>query len=268
MLERPGKKRFSWLVVWYTVLAAVLAGCGNNPNYAPEVERSERPKQQRGDHVVHSGETLYAIAWRYGMDFRRLAAANNLRAPYVIYPGQRLRLQEATPAQASSSRTVASSSGRASSGGRTDQQAASRKKEAARSTSPAPAPSKTSRLGPWRWPAKGAVIRGFAATSAVHKGIDLKGELGEPVMAANGGQVVYAGSGLVGYGNLVIIKHDNQFLSAYGHNRRILVREGQSVKAGEKIAEIGDTGTNTTMLHFEIRRNGQPVDPLGLLPRR
>lgn len=87
-------------------------------------------------------------------------------------------------------------------------------------------------------------------------------------MAANGGQVVYAGSGLVGYGNLVIIKHDNQFLSAYGHNRRILVREGQSVKAGEKIAEIGDTGTNTTMLHFEIRRNGQPVDPLGLLPRR
>ena len=120
----------------------------------------------------------------------------------------------------------------------------------------------------WQWPHSGKLIKRFSLAGNLHKGIDLRGDLGEPVVAANSGKVVYAGSGLVGYGNLLIIRHDEHYLSAYGHNSRLRVSEGDKVKVGQHIADIGNTGSNEMKLHFEIRRDGKPVDPLKLLPGR
>jgi lipoprotein NlpD len=120
----------------------------------------------------------------------------------------------------------------------------------------------------WRWPAKGTLLDRFMAGDATKQGIDIGGNAGDPVFAASDGVVVYSGSGLVGYGELIIIKHSDEWLSAYGHNRKRLVQEGQRVKAGQPIAEMGSTGANRDMLHFEIRRNGRPVDPLQYLPGR
>jgi lipoprotein NlpD len=120
----------------------------------------------------------------------------------------------------------------------------------------------------WSWPAKGKVIERFSTRNPQNKGIDISGKKGESVNAAAAGTVVYAGKGLRGYGNLVIIKHDAKFLSAYAHTSRILVREKEKIKAGQIIAEIGSTGTDRVKLHFEIRRNGRPVDPLQFLPKR
>lgn len=255
------------LFLWGTLLTS----CSNSPNYAPVVDRSGISQSPTGTYSVRSGDTLYSIAWRYGLDFRKLAYANNLGPPYAIYPGQTLQLQQRpataarAPAAASAGKTSAPAQTRSrsrSSGTGTAEPARSERRAADRDA------TEPQRLGAWRWPADGPVGRAFSASEPVHKGIDLQGELGQPVIAANSGQVVYAGSGLVGYGNLIIIKHDGQFLSAYGHNRSILVSEGKRVKAGEKIAEIGDTGTNSVKLHFEIRRSGEPIDPLRILPKR
>ncbi|HBN52725.1 MAG TPA: hypothetical protein DD456_01395, partial [Stenotrophomonas sp.] len=129
-----------------------------------------------------------------------------------------------------------------------------------------PAPA-NSGIG-WRWPADGALVGRFVAGETTKQGIDIAGSSGQAVRAAGPGVVVYSGAGLVGYGELIIIKHNDQWLSAYGHNRKRLVNEGQNVKAGEQIAEMGRTGTSRDMLHFEIRYNGKPVDPLQYLPQK
>lgn len=118
----------------------------------------------------------------------------------------------------------------------------------------------------WRWPASGPVVRRYSAT--VHKGIDIGGRRGDPVRAVAPGQVVYAGTGIVGLGELIIVKHNEIYLSAYGHNDRLLVAEGDAVATGQKIAEKGSSGTDSVRLHFEIRKQGKPVDPLRLLPKR
>lgn len=120
----------------------------------------------------------------------------------------------------------------------------------------------------WRWPVRGALIDRFMAGDATHQGIDIAGNDGEPVLSAADGVVVYSGSGLVGYGELIIIKHSDEWLSAYGHNRKRLVQEGQRVRGGQQIAEMGRSGATRDELHFEIRRNGRPVDPLQYLPQR
>src|SRR5690606_14072323 len=120
----------------------------------------------------------------------------------------------------------------------------------------------------WRWPTEGQLLTTFSAGDPTRQGIDIVGNAGQPVVAAADGEVVYSGSGLVGYGELIIIKHSDTWLSAYGHNRKRLVAEGQRVKAGQQIAEMGRSGASRDMLHFEIRRNGRPTDPLALLPRR
>jgi lipoprotein NlpD len=120
----------------------------------------------------------------------------------------------------------------------------------------------------WQWPADGPIIRGFSNSAMTRRGIAIGGQRGDDVRAASGGEVVYAGSGLVGYGRLIIIKHDARFISAYGHNEELLVREGQNVRAGERIARLGDSGADRPMLHFEIRLDGAPVDPTRYLPRR
>jgi len=120
----------------------------------------------------------------------------------------------------------------------------------------------------WHWPHGGTVIAGYSTSGKVNKGIDIAGKPGDAVKAAANGNVVYAGSGLLGYGNLIIVNHNEHYLSAYAHNRKILVQEGEDVKAGQVIAELGSTGTDKPMLHFEIRKNGNPVDPSRYLPRR
>lgn len=135
------------------------------------------------------------------------------------------------------------------------------------SSAPPPAP-RVVKNGAWQWPADGKLMRGFAAGAQPHKGIDIAGAIGDPVYAANGGTVVYAGSGVRGYGNLLIVKHDAQYLSAYAHNSRLLVKEGDVVSGGQRIAEIGDSGADRVKLHFELRRQGNPVDPLKVLPKR
>ncbi len=245
----------------------LLAACFGGGNYAPVVERQERVSVVPAHHKVTRGDTLYSIAWRYNLDFRGLASTNGIKSPYTIYPNQKIRLidsgksntratsksQTVTPAtQPKSTKTTTAKAGNKSS-----------RPKASASTSL----NASTHPFRWRWPSNGKIIRGYTSGSAVHKGIDLKGKLGEPVHAANSGRVVYAGSGLVGYGNLLIIKHNEQYLSAYGHNSRLLVKEGELVKVGQKIAEFGDTGTDKVKLHFEIRRDGKPINPLGLLPK-
>ena len=138
--------------------------------------------------------------------------------------------------------------------------------EATTSKASAPAPVRSDIA--WRWPTDGQILNRYSAGDPTRQGIDIVGKGGQPVRAAADGVVVYSGSGLVGYGELVIVKHDEQWLSAYGHNRTRLVNEGARVKAGEQIAEMGSTGAAREMLHFEIRYNGKPVDPLQYLPRR
>jgi lipoprotein NlpD len=127
-------------------------------------------------------------------------------------------------------------------------------------------PSEAAVVGNWSWPIEGKVIETFNETR--NKGIDILGKEGDPVLAAADGQVVYSGSGLRGYGNLVIVKHDDDFISAYAHNRQILVKQGQTVKRGQRIAELGKTDAEMPKLHFEIRRQGKPIDPLTVLPKR
>ncbi|MDF1630148.1 MAG: peptidoglycan DD-metalloendopeptidase family protein [Alcanivoracaceae bacterium] len=239
-----------------------LVACGNS-SHVPVLDRynsgSSGVGASRGVHVVGRGDTLYSIAWRHGKDFRQLAAANNIKPPYTIYPGQQIRLDGAVARPpAPPSRSSAS-------------KPSTRTPSAAPpARSPAPRPSVPASAGviAWQWPADGSLLNRFVAGSVSAKGIVIAGGKGDPVRAAAAGVVVYRGSGLTGYGNLLIIKHDNRWLSAYAHNDTMLVAEGAKVGAGQRIASMGDSGTFRTQLHFEIRRDGNPVDPLTLLPKR
>lgn len=208
--------------------------------------------------LVARGETLYAIATRNGIRPQDLAAWNGLAPPYTIYPGQRLRLYPGRGPVAQPTRPGSASGG-------TTRRSPSRASQPAPAQRPdAPASSGFS----WRWPADGALIGRYVSGEPTKQGIDIAGTAGAPVRAAADGTVVYSGAGLVGYGELVIIKHSESWLSAYGHNRRRLVNEGQLVKAGEQVAEMGRSGAPRDMLHFEIRFNGRPLDPLRYLPAR
>ncbi len=247
-------KRWSaWLVI-----GAALAGCGTstvvreNPSSSSSQRSASQPKY--GATVqVKRGDTLYGIAHSNGIDFRDLAAWNGIAAPYTIHPGQSLRLYPKGSAGTSSTRATTSTTTRP----------ATPPTPPARSTPPPVASGIT-----WRWPADGHVIGRFVAGDATKQGIDIAGSSGQAVRAAADGVVVYSGAGLVGYGELIIVKHSETWLSAYGHTRKRLVSEGQSVKAGQQIAEMGSTGAARDMLHFEIRYNGKPVDPQSYLPSR
>ena len=217
----------------------ILNGCASKPK--------EPRYYHHSYHVVKKGDTLYSISWRYGIDAKQLARWNKIPYPYTIYPGQRLRLNSTAP----TSRTTAARSSKKPN----SKKAA--KKQVERKVKAVP-------IGDWRWPIKGKLLSKF---SAQNNGIDIVAKEGTIVSAASSGKVVYAGSGLRGYGNLLIIKHNASYFSAYAHNRRLLVTEGSTVKAGQKIAEVGSTGTDRAKLHFEIRKDGNPVNPLNYLPR-
>ncbi|RPE77150.1 lipoprotein NlpD [Vulcaniibacterium tengchongense] len=243
----------SRLIAAALLTAAVVAGCATTRVIRePGTSSTSASRPRPGVSVtVQRGDTLFGIASRHGVGVQDLAAWNGLAPPYTIYPGQRLRLYP---------------QGGASAGAGAGKPAATPRPAAA---PPAAAPAAPAASGiAWRWPADGPLIGRYAAGDPTKQGIDIAGSGGAPVRAAADGVVVYSGSGLVGYGELIIVKHNEQWLSAYGHNRARLVNEGQLVKAGQQIAEMGRSGAARDMLHFEIRHNGKPVDPLLYLPKK
>lgn len=199
--------------------------------------------QYGGDqHIVRRGETLSAIAFRYGLTAEQLARWNRLGDGSLIYPGQVIRL---TPPPGTST-------------------AASGKAPPPRSLPPIPAEPPPD----WTWPAKGRINVEFGGNPGPGTGVLIDGQAGQPVYAAASGEVVYAGSGLIGYGQLIILKHNDTYLSAYGYNASLLVREGQQIRKGQQIATMGEGPERRPRLHFEIRQNGKPVNPRQYLPAR
>lgn len=292
--QRTGLSSFKLLMIGLAI-AATLSGCASSSSSSVRVvDRARTPQNPTvttGQYAVKRGDTLFSIAFRFGWDYKALAARNNIPAPYTIHPGQAIRFDGRssgdTPgpvvavSPSGSTSVITRNTGSASSSSRTIitrrpvVPAPGTLTAPANATTtlpvtptPTPVPAGQRSASGWAWPANGVVIAKFASNSSLNKGVDIAGELGQPVFAASDGSVVYAGSGLRGYGELIIIKHSETYVSAYGHNRRLLVREGQQVKAGQTIAEMGSTGTDRVKLHFEIRSQGKPVDPLQFLPRR
>jgi lipoprotein NlpD len=253
---RPALRVFLLLLV-----TASLAACGSSrvirEGGARQTPRVSAPKYGAST-VVKRGDTLYRIAVNNGISPLDLAMWNGISPPYIIHPGQRLLLYPGGSRRVSAGTTPP----------RTPTQSAPRPPAIlpARPAPPIATPA-VSNIG-WRWPAEGELIGRYVNGEPTKQGIDIAGNGGAPVRAAGDGVVVYSGSGLVGYGELIIVKHNEEWLSAYGHNRSRMVNEGQLVKAGQQIAEMGRTGAARDMLHFEIRYNGKPVDPLQYLPRR
>jgi len=343
------------------VMAMTLAACQQSVMVRPVRGAGDAPSAPaRGErlvdaptHTVQGGDTLYKISMQYGVDFRDLAAWNNISAPYTIYPQQRLRVgperYEAASAPVAQQRTsrednryvkesgngpkltplvepespvvvsppIAVPSTRPPVDSSTPMATLSEEPD----TAPLPATTATQlaadplRVSPppvsspatagtaaaippapvgsaaptivavrpttavadierarpsaagWIWPTDGKVVVTYSGGDPTRQGIDIAGTQGQSVRAARDGEVVYSGAGLIGYGELIIVKHSPELLSAYGHNRVRLVKEGQKLKAGEKIAEMGKNAANRVLLHFEIRKNGKPIDPLPLLPR-
>jgi lipoprotein NlpD len=258
---------------------------------APIDERSstmvKRQLDSDGSYYVRKGDTLYAISFAYGLDAMDVAKWNGISSPYTIYPGQKISLK-APPAtnrhKASSSgvqisvleapgktttRSVGSSS--RSSGEKSTTKNSKATTVAGSTTDPVttgkPPLSNQSDPKSWLWPTKGRVHRTFVAGDPSRNGLDIAGKEGQAVKASSGGYVVYSGQGLIGYGELIIIKHSENMLSAYAHNKVRLVNEGDQVSAGQKIAEMGRNTSDEQLLHFEIRSRGKPVNPLNYLPK-
>ncbi|WP_386079653.1 peptidoglycan DD-metalloendopeptidase family protein [Vreelandella sp. F11] len=344
-----------------SALALAIAGCASQQGGSPQVRDLSQARQaveSSPQYTVKAGDTLYGIAWQHNLDYRQLAAMNNINPPYQIRPGQTIALREGAAPAASSNQSAASTSGGSGAVARglspqtasvasDDQEldwllpdesaiernrrltaerealdAAEQVAEPASSPSskpqpevvaaadpepepaqPAPKPEPAQEPEPqpasepepqpeasapaqsasvdrssrtytpaeniaWQWPANGNVVGEFGQGNSITAGIDIAGEKGQPVKAAGPGIVVYAGSGVRGYGNLILLKHNDQFLSAYAHNDSLRVSENDVVEAGEVIATMGDSDAENVRLHFEVRRDGQPQDPMDFLPSR
>jgi lipoprotein NlpD len=253
-----------WLKI--TVIGICLsfwvAGCTSPGKAAPVRDVWNKPMSTQRVHVAQKGDTLYSVAWRYGKDYRDLALINGLHLPYAIATGQRIHLiPSLMPAPSPSNPAIIYSPAKTQPKG-IDTHAVAQAIPSVE-LEPHVAPPSA-----WQWPSLGKIIHHFAVNNGGNKGIDIAGIAREPVLATAAGKVVYAGNGLRGYGNLLIVKHNEEFLSAYAHNSKLLVKEGDLVKAGQVIAEMGDTEAQQVMLHFEIRQAGKPVDPMQYLSRR
>ncbi|MDZ4731463.1 MAG: peptidoglycan DD-metalloendopeptidase family protein [Xanthomonadales bacterium] len=298
------------------LLPLFLAACAGPPP-APAEDRSSGNAYQGtpdGYYRVRKGDSLYAIAFRFGLDWRQIAQWNGIASPYVIQPEQLLRIGSTTSQGSGSSRDIAGSGvqttaapapgsetrtletpqisttqeydpespGQSSASPGTEQSTVATTPIAGdATTTPGSSASKgnkqpagASYSAPagdpdrWLWPTEGRIISRFQANDPTRKGVDIGGQAGQKVVASAPGQVVYSGSGLIGYGELIIIKHSDRMLSAYAHNQKRLVSEGEQVAAGSSVAEMGTNDRNQAILHFEIRVNGVPTDPLNFLPQR
>ncbi len=247
-------------VLLITLLQAACSGTTRAPVVSRSTGEEARPGvsssqggrsvARDGRYTVKKGDTLYSIAWKYALDYRRLAAWNGIPEPYVIYPGQQLRLQK--PANKQRARDSGA------------KPAGAAPKRPAASATPDSRDQSIPQTIQWRWPTAGQLIK--LDTPIARKGISISGRQGQPVSAAADGRVVYSGSGLLGYGKLIIIKHNDVYLSAYAHNDTIHVKEGDRVTVGQKIATMGQGNNGQPVLHFEIRKDGKPVPPLTHLP--
>ncbi|MFJ2993084.1 peptidoglycan DD-metalloendopeptidase family protein [Pandoraea sp. NPDC087047] len=238
-------------------VCATLAACAGSPTYGPV---------PAGSYRVQSGDTLYGIARANNASTADLVRWNRLADADKIEVGQVLRV---VPPAGSSSTPAASSGSAGSARGSAASGAAARPRAQAKpAPKPAPAAPRTATNKiPMTWPATGDILSNYNGSS--NKGIDIGGRPGDPIYAAAAGKVVYAGSGLRGYGNLVMVQHENGYLTAYAHNRALLIKEGASVTKGQKIAEMGDTDSHGVVkLHFEVRQKGTPFNPRDFLPPR
>lgn len=267
---------------WAMVLTLLLAACSTPVNRAPVEDRGTSaltgaPALQPvgaqplpgaenagkpGYYTVKAGDTLIRIGLESGQSWKDIARWNELADPNVIEVGQVLRV---VPPETSAA-GVAADQGVVTRPVASSTVAPAASDSAQPSTSPAPKPVASAGDIRFVWPASGPVLTGFDESR--NKGMDIGGKAGDPVLAAADGRVVYAGAGLRGYGNLIILKHNNTYLTAYAHNQKLLVKEDQAVSRGQKIAEMGNSDTDRVKLHFEIRREGKPVDPARYLPAR
>ena len=234
------------------------------------------------EYMVRAGETLYSIAWRANSDVRQIAKMNNISPPYNIYPNQKLILvanNKGKSSEASKNKHFSNKQNKSSN--LTHKKvikntvASSKKQAYGKNVSKEeivqnelPKTRFSQKISRWQWPVKGKVIAHFSSKVQGNKGLDIAGRRGTKIRATASGKVVYTGSALRGYGKLVIIKHNDDYLSAYAHNDKILVKEQQQIKAGDIIAKMGDTDAQRVMLHFEVRFRGKSVDPLKYLPKK
>jgi len=262
------KKTFSpVLFCLLLLLSFLLASCTSSwkaPVSSYSIEKQTRHSRINSMpansqyYTVVKGDTLYSIAWRTANDYIELAAWNRLAPPYTFFTGQVLQIRRPVKSATSAKRPVSVQ--------KVPVKPEKRSVQSVKAESQVKQEKFKQQLY-WSWPTTGKLIKGFRQGDDTRKGIVLTGKLGQPVLAAEEGKVVYSGSGLIGYGKLIIIKHNNKYLSAYGHNRKILVSEGQRVTRKMKIAEMGKNGSGVPALHFEIRKNGSPLNPAAVLPK-
>ncbi len=283
---RPRSVHGDWL--WLTlILILLLSACSSSktfPKKTPEVSESEAAfsiasAAPKAYYTVKPGDNLYSIGLIYDRDYRQLAQQNKIRNPHRIYPGQRIAIppQTAYAAQLDSAAIEASpaSTPQTQTANHTSATPAVASRPIPTSATPPAASDAASEKPPrpklrrpstaWVWPADGPITHGYGKGN---KGINIGGSTGQPIRATAEGQVVYSGSGLSGYGKLIILRHSKDYLSAYAHNHAVHVNEGDSVAAGQHISDMGHTGTDRVMLHFELRKRGQPLNPEDYLPKR
>lgn len=265
----------------------IVSACSSRHSPAPivDIQSSQQLNQKNrksikaSQYIVQKGETLYSIAWRANTDVRSLAKINQMSAPYNIFPGQKIFLSVKTEKVSrgnTSSKKLNKSSGKTSKKPHKKALALNKKQAYGKNVSGKKLNKNSSswsgifsqKIRDWRWPTQGKLIAKFSTAKQGNKGIDIAGRRGNKVVASAKGKVVYAGDALRGYGKLIIIKHNDDYLSAYAHNDRILVKEQQVVKAGDLIAKMGNTDAQRFMLHFEVRFRGKSVNPLKYLPKK
>lgn len=293
-------------MLFFFPLSLLLFACSSSvpapvSSLQPDYNMVMRGSYRGSYYKVGKGDTLYFIAYITDSDVNDIIAANHLLEPFTIHPGQKLNIwkstytppsygQKGTPTTGGEKKvlppisigvTPTKEKEKAKKiSGSVSQNKKSVEYDKAKEYSPLVTPKKpsvekfvkkepkNSTIVSWLWPSKGRIISGFSSSELGNKGIDIAGRLGQNVIASAEGKVVYAGNALRGYGNLIIIKHNDDYLSAYAHNDRILVSERQHIKSGQKIALMGNSAANSVRLHFEIRYKGKSVNPLRFLPKR
>jgi len=280
-VEVLGTFRIKKIVIYLLIFQSMtLLSCSNLKSGTVFQSQSKTPVKH-GEYKVLQGDTLYSIAWRFKRDYKELAEINSIKSPYIIYAGQVIKLtsyEDEIPSKSGyTGQTVVESKSKFKSKPKTKTKSVPKVsttsfgKNSKNVQHPvAETKNETASIASikWQWPAKGQIIQSFSSSSVGKKGIQIAGNVGDPITAAAEGHVVYSGNSLVGYGNLVIVKHNEIYLTAYAHNRRVLVNEGERVTQGQTIAEMGASGTDRNKLHFEIRKDGQPVNPISYLPKR